>query len=190
MSIAIPSSLVQNGTGIPGVCTRHGEPVVLHRAVKFISKPPGWSYLLIIIGFLPFIIVTSLLRKEVQATAWPFCAKCVETHKNRMIVGWVLMAALPLSVAIGWNMGEAGVTVIFIALLPFIIGFALANRGSYRLLPWGFTSQDGSTVGFPKAHPGFVDAAQAAYAHAAQQYAAWQAAQQQQQSPYQAPYSQ
>jgi hypothetical protein len=189
MSIAIPSTLVQNGTGIPAVCAKHGEPAAVHKPVRFLSKAPGWSYLLILIGVLPFVIVNMLIRKEVQATAWPFCASCVKLHNTRLPVGIGLMLLWPLSFVAGSAAGDIGALFVLLGFVSLIVGLGLATRGTYRMLPWGFASRDGSTVDFPKAHPAFVAGAQAAYAQAAQQYAAWQASQQQQ-SPYQAPYSQ
>jgi hypothetical protein len=178
MSIAIPAGLVQNGSGVPAVCSRHGEPASLHKPVKFWSKPPSWAYLLILLGALPFVIVSLVLRKEVQATAWPFCPRCASQHKNRMIIGFSMMATLPLAFVFLSQAGDAGALIVLLAIFVALAGLIIQSRGTYRVLPWGFTSQDGSTVDFPKAHPNFVAAAQAAYAEAAQQYAAWQAAQQ------------
>ncbi|GAA4590539.1 hypothetical protein BJY16_009267 [Actinoplanes octamycinicus] len=195
MSIAIPASLVQNGTGIPDVCSRHGEAASLRKPVKFWSKPPAWSYLLIFFGALPFLIVTLVLRKEVQAQAWPFCEQCVKLHKTRLAIGIPLIALLPIGFGLAGSAGDAGALLFLLCLVLSIVGFVLLSRGTYRVLPWGFASRDGSAVDFPKAHPTFVAAAQAAYAQAAQQYAAWQASQQAgygQPAPYgqQAPYGQ
>ncbi|BCJ41934.1 hypothetical protein GCM10010168_88300 [Actinoplanes ianthinogenes] len=178
MSIAIPSSLVQNGTGIPDVCARHGEAAVLRKSVKFWSKPPAWSYLLLLLGALPFLIVVMVLRKEVQAQAWPFCEQCVKLHKQRLTIGLILVALLPISFVLVNAAGDAGGVLVLLGFVLAIVGFVLVSRGTYRVLPWGFASRDGSAVDFPKAHPQFVTAAQAAYAQAAQQYAAWQAGQQ------------
>jgi hypothetical protein len=185
MSIAIPASLVQNGTGIPQVCAKHGEPVVLHKTVKFLSKPPVWSYFLIIFGAIPFLIVTLLLRKEVQAQAWPFCEQCVKQRKNRLAIGIPLIVLLPLTFVLAGSLGDSGGVLVLVGFVAAITGFILVARNTYRALPWGFATRDGSAVEFPKAHPSFVAAAQAAYAQAAQQYAAWQAGQQ---AGYHAPY--
>ncbi|GAA2860354.1 hypothetical protein Acy02nite_56560 [Actinoplanes cyaneus] len=177
MSIAIPSGLVQNGTGIPQVCTRHGEAASVGKPVKFWSKPPIWSYFLIILGALPFLIVTLILRKEVRAQAWPFCPQCEKTHKNRLITGIALIALLPLSFVVASGAGDTGALLTLLGLVAAFAGLLVLARGAYRMLPGGFASRDGSTVDFPKAHPQFVTAAHAAYAQAAQQYAAWQAGQ-------------
>ncbi|MDI6103734.1 hypothetical protein QLQ12_34480 [Actinoplanes sp. NEAU-A12] len=177
MSITIPSGLVHNGTGIPDLCSRHGEPASLRKPVKFWSKPPTWAYFLILLGALPFLIVTLVMRKEVQAQAWPFCPQCEKLHRNRLIIGISLIALLPLSFVLANAFNEVGPLLILLAFVAAFAGIILQSRGTYRVLPWGFVSQDGSAVDFPKAHPNFVAAAQAAYAHAAQQYAAWQASQ-------------
>ncbi|MFI1992902.1 hypothetical protein [Actinoplanes sp. NPDC020271] len=177
MSIAIPSGLVANGAGIPDVCSRHGEPASVRKAVEFWSKPPTWSYLLIALGALPFVIVTLILRKKVRAQAWPFCPQCEKLHKNRLIIGIVLIALLPLSFVIAGSAGDTGALLVLVAFLAAFAGIIIVSRSTYRMLPWGFVSRDGSTVDLPKAHPQFVAAAQAAYAQAAQQHAAWQASQ-------------
>jgi hypothetical protein len=177
MSIAIPASLIENGTGIPHVCARHGESAVVGKPVKFWSKPPIWSYPLIVIGVLPFVIVTLLVRKEVRASAWPFCARCVRLHHSRLTIGIVLLLVWPVSLLSVSAAEDAGAPLVLVAFVALFVGIVLVGRGTYRALPWGFTSQDGAFVSFPKGHPAFGAAAQAAYTQAAQQYAAWQASQ-------------
>ncbi|GID92953.1 hypothetical protein ACFQFC_34805 [Amorphoplanes digitatis] len=190
MSIGIFSSLVTSGAGVPGVCSRHGEPAVLRKRVRFISKPPGWTYALLLCGALPFLIAVMVLRKEVKAEAWPFCAQCRQLHKQRTLIGWGLLLPLVLLIAItfaGVELGQTGLWLLLVAIVACAVGFGFLARGGYRLLPQGDVAQDGSAIGFKKAHPAFAAEAQAAYEraaqqHAAQQQTAWQANQQQAQA--------
>ncbi|AEV85740.1 hypothetical protein ACWT_4718 [Actinoplanes sp. SE50] len=182
MSIAIPSSLVPDGSGVPSVCSRHGEAPAVQKPVKFWSKPPAWALILILFGALPYLIVVWALRKEVRSQAWPFCSECVKLHKNRLLIGLGLIAVLPISLA--FPRGDSFGTVVLLALVVALAGAAVLARGSYRMLPGGVVSRDGAQVDFPNSHPAFDAAAQAAYHQAAQRYAAWQAGQH---APYQAP---
>jgi hypothetical protein len=182
VSIDIAAGLIPNGAGVPAVCSRHGEPAVLRKRVKFQSKPPGWAYALLLAGAVPFLIVVMVMRKEVQAEAWPFCEQCRQMHKKRTLLGLVLFLPLVLIFVLalanqdGAATGPALVVLMLAALFGFLGGMAAVARGSYRLLPQGFVARDGNSVGFAKAHPAFAAEARAAYDRAAQQYAAQQAA--------------
>ncbi|MET8153537.1 hypothetical protein ACIBSW_38835 [Actinoplanes sp. NPDC049668] len=186
MSIGIFSSLVSSGDGVPGVCARHGELAVLRKQVRFISKPPGWTYVLLLIGAVPFLIAVMVLRKEVKAEAWPFCAQCRDLHKQRTLIGLGLLLPLALLIAItfaGVELGQTGVWLLLVAIIACAVGFGFLARGGYRMLTRGDVAADGSSVVFKEAHPAFAAEAQAAYEraaqqHAAQQHAAWQASQQ------------
>ena len=152
--------------------TRHGEPAVLHKPVKFISKPPGWAWALIVAGALPYLIAVMLLRKEVYAPSWPFCARCQQMHKKRTLIGAGLFLPLILLFAVAFAAPDAGGTAAawfgFVAVIACVVGIGVLARGSYRLLPQGFVARDGKAVGFPKAHPAFMAEAGAAYQRAAQ----------------------
>ncbi|MEU7904994.1 hypothetical protein [Actinoplanes sp. NPDC049118] len=194
MSIDIPAGMVTSGAGVPGVCTRHGEPAVLRKRVRFISKQPGWTYALLLAGALPYLIAVLVLRKEVRAEAWPFCARCREMHKKRALIGAGLILPLVLLIVVAFAgpdlAGPAVIWIVLAAIVASVVGLGVLARGSYRLLPQGFVDRDGNAVGFAKAHPVFVTEArtaheQAAQQYAAQQYAAWHASQQQAQAQQQ-----
>src|SRR5262249_37873116 len=86
----IPAGWVEAGYGVPDVCARHGEPAAERPGLGIISRPPQWSYILILLGFLIFLIVVLAMRRKVTAPAWPFCAQCVQRRKRFLLVGWPL----------------------------------------------------------------------------------------------------
>ena len=179
MSIDIAAGLVPSGAGVPSVCSRHGEPAVLHKPVKFISKPPGWTYALLLAGFVPYLIAVTALRREVRATSWPFCARCQQMHKRRALLGAALFLPLILIILLVTvapeTDGPAMVPVAFAAFAGCFGGIVALARGSYRMLPQGFVSRDGNWVGFAKAHPAFAAEGRARYEYALQQHTAAQA---------------
>ncbi|MBU2666964.1 hypothetical protein KOI35_25975 [Actinoplanes bogorensis] len=172
----IPANFVSSGWGIPTVCAKHGEPAVpaaSQKKVQFISKPPAWSYALILLGALPFLIVVLVTRKTVVASAWPFCAQCDAARKRGLFITLGLVAAAivaflligAVSDSLGALMALLG---LFLLMAGLIFGLRTANRA---LLAGGNTTADGFFVEFPKAHETF-----AAQANAAQQQAAAQQA--------------
>lgn len=181
VSIHIAAGLIPSGAGVPAICSRHGEQAALHKPVRFLSKPPGWAYALLLLGALPFLIAVLILRKEVRATSWPFCAKCQQLHKQRTLLGAALFLPLVLAfvlIAAAPDGPAPAVTLLMVASFFACIGGMVAlTRGSYRMLPQGFVTPDGNWVEFAKAHPAFVAEGQAAYQRAMQQYAAAQASQ-------------
>src|SRR5690349_25152485 len=78
---------------MPDVCARHGEPAVERRKVSFSTRPPAWSYVLILVGVLRFLIVAFAMRKTVVVPSWPFCARCRELRSRRLKTGLGLLSS-------------------------------------------------------------------------------------------------
>jgi hypothetical protein len=68
----VPTALVHSGAA-PPVCARHGAPGSAQKRTTFVSQPPGWSYVLLLVGVVAFFIVTLVIRKTAVAPAWPYC---------------------------------------------------------------------------------------------------------------------
>jgi hypothetical protein len=168
--LRIPASYVASGWGIPKVCVRHGEPATAHKGVRFISRIPGWAYLLLLAGALPFVIVAYAVRKEVRAQAWPFCMRCAHDRKNRLWIGITLMvvavAGIPLAAAF-----EAGSLSVFLLIVLIFAGFVVTLRGGWSFVAGGIVVTKGMEVEFRKAHGAFAAEAVAAQQAAAQYYA-------------------
>ncbi|MEV6344691.1 hypothetical protein [Actinoplanes sp. NPDC051851] len=185
MSFALPAGLVHYGTGVPSVCVRHGETAVKHHKVTFISKPPGWAYLMILFGFLPYLIVVMSLRKTVQSPQWPFCARCLDLRRKQWIIGAALAIGVPVLMYALGQTALSSPALFFVGLFAFIIGMIVVARSAWGLMAGGVAARDGATVIFAKPHATFVTEATAAWQRAAEQYAAQQ--QQQVPAPYQQP---
>ncbi len=176
VEVRIPSTFVSTNWGTPTVCARHGEPTAESKQMQFSSPPPGWTYALLLLGVLPFVIAVVVLRKTVGAPAWPFCAHCVQGRKKRLTIGLGTVAAGVVSFALALVMPNDQVTAAGVLLLLGIVlvltGYIIAMRGANRtLIAGGRVTQDGQLVEFRKAHEAFAAQAAAADQSAAQHYA-------------------
>jgi len=139
---------------MPDVCARHGEPAVQRRKVSFSSRPPAWSYVLILVGVLLFVIVAMAMRKTVVAPAWPFCARCTQLRSRRLKTGLGLLgaavAALIGSIAVAAVVttdDTAGATILIVGYLLFLAGFVagviVLGQSSWRAVAAAVLSSDG-----------------------------------------------
>ena len=156
----IPVGWVATGQGVPDVCARHGEPAVERRKVSISSRPPGWSYFLIFVGVLLFVIVTLVLRKTVVAPNWPFCERCKELRSRWIRTGLGLLggavAVLVGSTAIGVaaiNDDAVSAPFLIIGNLLFlgglIAGVVVLAQSSWRAVAAAVVSPDGHWVTVP-----------------------------------------
>jgi hypothetical protein len=172
VEVRIPARFVATGWGTPTVCTRHGEPAVEQKPVRFISRNPGWSYLLLLAGVIVFVIVASAIRKSVAAAAWPFCARCAEERKRGLTIGLGIVAAGVVAIALVAVLPDGpGALSVTLGILLLLVGYIVAMRGGSRTLRAnGHVIDRGQTVQFDKAHEAFA-AQVAAAQQAAAQYA-------------------
>jgi len=178
LPVQLPVSWVDSGYGIPSCCVLHGNPAATTKKVQFISRPPAWSYLLIVAGVLLFVIVAIVLRKSATSQAWPFCAECQQHRTKRLAIGWGLMLVgllLFVAAAVVASNAEVGAVVasgLLLAPVVAIVGLSLVARSGWFATAGGIVSGDGAWLQFAKAHPNFAGQANAATAAANQQYTA------------------
>jgi hypothetical protein len=91
--IAIPVRLATSGYAMPDVCARHGMAATHSRPTTLVSRPPGWSYLLLPAGLLLFWIVCGALRRIVTVPAWPFCDGCRRRRTGLIVAGTAVLVA-------------------------------------------------------------------------------------------------
>ena len=159
----IPAAWVAAGRGVPDLCGRHGEPAVEHRKVSMFSRPPAWSYVLILGGVLLFVIVALALRKTVVAPRWPFCTRCLDLRSRRRKTGLALLGgALAVLVAsfataIATTNANVGATVLGIGNLLFlaglIAGLVVLTQSAWRAVAAAVVSGDGLWVSVPATVP-------------------------------------
>ena len=146
----IPANWVAAGHGVPDVCSRHGEPAVDRRRVRFISRPPQWAYILIIFGAIVFVIVAAAMRKTVWAPAWPFCARCREYRKRMAGIGLGIVGLAVVmfigSIAIGSansdsdTAGSLAAFGVLLSIFALIAGLAVAVRAAAPAVAGGQVS--------------------------------------------------
>jgi len=92
MRVVLSADWVYAGYGVPRVCARHGEPAAGVNTV-FRSRTPGWAYLLLALGVLPYVIAVYATRKTILAPSWPFCARCKALRTGNLVRGLAGIAA-------------------------------------------------------------------------------------------------
>jgi hypothetical protein len=172
---AIPATWVAAGYGTPTVCARHGEPAQPRAKVRFISRPPAWSYILIIIGAVIFLIVVLATRKTVTAPAWPFCEKCRAMRSRLAMIGWsvagaaVLLFILAIAVAASSSSDAVGGIAALMFLLSFLAilaGGVVVGRSAWPAIAGGQVSGDGVWLQVTRPSPAFAQAGAALQAQA------------------------
>jgi hypothetical protein len=78
--------MVTSGVGVPPLCPRHGEAAAIRRRTVFVSRPPGWVYLLLLLCVVPFVVVAVAMRRTLVAAGWPFCARCRRRRRRLYLI--------------------------------------------------------------------------------------------------------
>jgi hypothetical protein len=159
------------------VCSRHGNPGVRTQRTRFVSRPPGWAYLLLLVGALPFIIVALVLRKTADVRGWPICNDCRARRRTMLLAGFGTLAgsvvmfvasisalSTPTDSTTGGEVttssssaSAAAVFLVFGAILLFVVGLLIAVQGGAVPLAGGMVTQDGGWIEFRKPAPAFAE---------------------------------
>jgi hypothetical protein len=168
----IPSSWVAAGYGVPDVCSRHGQPAVERKKVTIISRPPAWSYFLILAGVIIFAIVAMAIRKTVKAPAWPFCEQCRRLRSRLLGIGFGILALAVLgfvgSTVLASSEDTAGVGVlgVLLAFLALVASMIVLGRSTAQSIANAQVTQDGNWVLLTNASPAFAGRVSSAMANA------------------------
>lgn len=181
----LPAGWVAAGYGIPDVCARHGELPVQQRKLQIISRPPPWSYVLILLGAIIFLIVVLVTRKTVKAPHWPFCARCKQQRGRLLAIGLTVIGlaavavvgAIALIGSVGSDSAAPGL-VLLGAFVLLLAGIVVAARSAPVAVAGAQVSRDGAWILVERAHPHFAHRAAVLQHQAAQHQAA------QHQQPY------
>ncbi|MGI5237428.1 hypothetical protein [Dactylosporangium sp. CA-139066] len=159
MRLTVPAGQVAAGQ-LPQICPRHGEQPIEMKRVRLVSKPPPWSYALILGGGILFAIVVSAVRKRVDAPAWPWCAQCKAARQRNALIGLGVLALGILLFIIGVGMGDDGGFLALIGFFAFIAGLIVALRSNPQVVTTASVSQDGNFVEIVKGDERFAQALQ------------------------------
>src|SRR5262249_16064979 len=145
--------------GAPPICMCCGEPAEI-RVRKTFRWNPGWAYLALLLGLLPFIVV-SLLTTWTRNVYTPLCGRHAGYWRYRtgVVVGGLLtpiLVAVLLGVA-GVNVGGKWVGFGWLAaaviFLPWLIYAAILSATSIRT-----TQISASRTVLAGVHPAFAQA--------------------------------
>jgi len=127
MNVRVPTSwMAQNY--LPPVCARHGVPATTAVRRTFATAPPVWSYLLIILGVLIFLIVVLATRTKID-TALPACEQCGQDRRRFWIYVAVAGAVSGAALATGIAIASDGLSLLgFFLLLATLVLACLGDR--------------------------------------------------------------
>jgi len=159
--IYLPTPMLMSGQGIPARCVLHGEPANATRKVRFLSKPPLWIYLLLLLSIGIAIIVMLVIRKRVTAPRWPFCARCLVRRRNCLVAMWACLAATPLCF-VGANLssdatGPSATWLLLVGVLVLpLAALMLGQYSRWNVLAAGICDSTATSVHFRKPADAFV----------------------------------
>jgi hypothetical protein len=120
-----------SGDGLPHVCLRCGKPALKLQTLH-ISWFPPWVNWLMLLGFIPYLIVSPILTKKAVLHA-PFCPR----HQNHwyarqaVISVSVLVLFAALFGSLGWH-PPAFPVALFVLFPAIIVVVTLVHRSSVR----------------------------------------------------------
>lgn len=159
----LPAAMVTSGAGIPAaLCSRHGDPAVRGRRVTFISRPPGWSYVLLLAGALPYLLVAMALRKTLVAPRWPYCYRCNNRIRFSRLGALVLILAaigtIAATITLGRDHPDIGLWGVLLFGLLFIASLVVLVSSDPTRVARAEVTRDGFALRLREVAPGFVGA--------------------------------
>jgi hypothetical protein len=155
MEIRVPAYAVDSNALLEiGTCPRHNRAGVRTKKLTFSTKPPMWTYVLILVGVLVAVIVMAVLRKQVSGDAHE-CDKCVQARRRFraiVIAAWVF--------DIGLLLAAGGSDIAVIAWIVWTLGALIYSFTGATHNVRGFLSPDRTWVEIKNADPGFAAAVQ------------------------------
>jgi hypothetical protein len=118
----------------------------------FESRPPRWTLILAVCGFLPYLLVRTLTRRHLTVRGWPFCPRCVRLRWTRLAVAIVLFSMVPVGVAGAAAFGLAtitpahqavGKTLLITAAVALLAALIVMSFASYPSAAGALVSRDG-----------------------------------------------
>jgi hypothetical protein len=118
----------------------------------FESRPPRWTLILAVCGFLPYLLVRTLTRRYLTVRGWPFCPRCTRLRRTRLTVAIVLFSMVPVGVAAAVTLGLAtftpanqalGKALLITAAVALLAALIVMSYASYPSTGGAQVSRDG-----------------------------------------------
>lgn len=154
----IPASWAAVGHGIPSVCSRHGQAATLRARTRFESAPAGWTYALIPLGLLVFLIVRAATRVVVDAPVWHYCDRCRRRRRQQRVWFGLLTAggiAIPITALVTQADGPAATLLTGAGLIALIVGYLGLARARWEVIAQAQVTRDGHWIAVRDPAPEF-----------------------------------
>jgi hypothetical protein len=134
----LPAQMAVSGAALPDLCQRHGQPAFKRVKARFVSPLPAWTYLLLLAGFLPFVIVAEVTRKRIDALAWPVCLSCQQVRRRNLAVAGGLAVAMLGALFLG------SAVVVLVAETALFVGLVIVlSRLQWNVIAAADVTGDG-----------------------------------------------
>ncbi len=165
MNTSVPSNAVHAGALVElGICPTHGEPATKTRSREFVTRTPGWVYLLIPFGLLVAALVQMALQKKVKGPV-PECPQCRSRRRTyNLLLAALWIGALAALIATGVTSNGALAVLWLVLQIAAIVWVFQGGRFMLK----GTLSKDQIWVELRRVDERFVQAVQARMAATAQ----------------------
>ena len=118
----------------------------------FESRPPRWTLILALCGFVPYLLARTLTRRYLTVRGWPFCPRCIRLRRTRLAVAIVLFSIVPIAVAAAAAFGLATITpanqavgkaMLITAAVALLAALIVMSFASYPSVGGAQVSRDG-----------------------------------------------
>jgi hypothetical protein len=137
---------------LPYICVKTGLPAEVTRKVE-IRRTPNWPIVLIIFGFIPFVVASLLATERVRAVI-PFSAVADRRIRRARTAGFALLLGIPLGVAVAATIHEPWPLLVSLACLLL----ALCAAAWSDALSVGGRIEDRYSLRLTRVSPAFANA--------------------------------
>lgn len=157
-ALHLPAVQVRLGVDLPDVCAQHGlrGGRVSWRVVTFVSKTPGWLFVVYVVSIVIGILVSFVIRSSITSASWPVCETCLRTRRRCRRAMWACATSwLPLSWFTIAFTGSGWLALLTLLVMPLAaLCFGLA--GSWSSVTKAWVSQDAQTLTLEGTDPVFL----------------------------------
>lgn len=115
---------------MPKRCVACNAPILGERTMRQFSWHPQWVFFLILIGWLPYLILASIMRKSAKVSMG-LCAEHQNKRRQGLMFLWGGLAAMFVFIILGAVTDTPLLFVVgFAILIPAIIGGRMSNMVS------------------------------------------------------------
>jgi hypothetical protein len=154
MAVAVASIEDVEQGHLPRVCAKTGQPADGFATLQFASAP-GWTWILLLFGILPFLIARYFAARRIYASI-PMSDLALRRIRAFTWTYRIFFVAAVLLLATGWLLSEGQPSIfLLIGVATLIVTIAFWSIGWFFVFPTGRVGDEFVTISF--VHKRFAD---------------------------------